>query len=415
MRYTIVFVILLTLLLSGQGRTLTPEAAIASALENNPHMRSLVEEEEISSANYWREFGLPSPTLYWLTEGVDRDKGGFTEKQFGITQQIRFPLTSYYFLSASKQSHLAQQQTIRQARIDLIAGVKSQLIEVAYHYERQRVMRQLTDISEKLNDVVTTQAAMGYATAIDVIKAEIGLANARNLLRSSANEVDKHRYRLFEMIGLPPDEQAYDIRVPDSLPDLRFTIDETELLKQLDNNPLLLQSRYLQQAALNRYRAAWSKLLPDMQVQLFLQNFAGENNFYGWQIGLDIPLWFWTEPRADIRSGRARENQARWLEKARELQVKRDIESAWHSFNTSRQNIDLYRQQIAAKNENLLSLSLEAYASGGMDLVAFLQAQETYFTTELNYLMQQRDYLLHSIELEKYLPAEIIYARDVQE
>ena len=91
------------------------------------------------------------------------------------------------------------------------------------------------------------------------------------------------------------------------------------------------------------------------------------------------------------------------------LELKHQIEIAWHSFETSQEKIHRYSSLIKNRAKNLLDLTLEGYRAGELDILILLEAQRTFLNSEKNYLDALHDYYLRLIELEKFLQKDIVF------
>ncbi|MEX2463733.1 MAG: TolC family protein, partial [Balneolaceae bacterium] len=101
--------------------------------------------------------------------------------------------------------------------------------------------------------------------------------------------------------------------------------------------------------------------------------------------------------------------QAEWDIAETVLRVKEMAENAWHSYETSRETIHSYRNFIQRRSENLLELTQEGYRMGELDLLRVLEAQRTYLEGQQQYYQALRNYYLKLIELEQYMPYEIVF------
>src|SRR5690606_18218916 len=125
-------------------------------------------------------------------------------------------------------------------------------------------------------------------------------------------------------------------------------------------------------------------------------------NFKGFEVGLRIPIWFPLEQKGKINQATARREAITWKQKEISLDIKRQIEYAWHNYNSSRSIIERYNKTMKEKAAHLQNLSLRAYQLGEIDLLTLLTAQQTYLSSEQRYLNALRDYYLQLVALEKY-------------
>jgi cobalt-zinc-cadmium efflux system outer membrane protein len=105
----------------------------------------------------------------------------------------------------------------------------------------------------------------------------------------------------------------------------------------------------------------------------------------------------------------ARQSEIQWKQKSIELDMKQQIEHAWHSYRSSKQIIDRYKMTISSKSLKLEQLSLEAYRLGEIDLLNLINAQQTYLANQKRFLTALRDYYLQLAQLEKFLNKDLVY------
>ncbi len=132
-------------------------------------------------------------------------------------------------------------------------------------------------------------------------------------------------------------------------------------------------------------------------------------DYHGYEIGLSIPVWFMLNEGQDISMANTEKKLVEWEKRDAILRLKKEIEVAWHSFETSRKTINRYEQNISKRAKELLDLTLEGYKLGNIDLLNLLYAQETYLSSQLRYIHALKNYYVKIIELEKYLDNELVF------
>jgi len=146
-----------------------------------------------------------------------------------------------------------------------------------------------------------------------------------------------------------------------------------------------------------------------LRFNLYKQDYGVGYNFKGFEVGLQIPIWYPLEQKGKINRARAKKEEMTWKQKEVSLEIKRQIEYAWHNYNVSRSIVNRYNETMKNKATQLRDLSLRAYQLGEIDLLNLLTAQQTYLSNELRYLTALRDYYLQLVSLEKYLDQELVY------
>lgn len=393
-----------------QENLLTIQKAVETALSRNPELnkeRSILGQKK----EQWRNLtGIGSPELVFMKEGINQNEPTpFTEQRYSVSQSVEFPVSTVYRLQAAKKEVAVQEQKIKAIEKDLTVSVKSQYVNVLYALHLQRMRDQQIKLANDLYKAVYSRFETGLGNGMDLIKAEIQVAESQNDRDESERILHTARYNLFGFLGLDPEEQKYTIQFTDSLRAYEERISQSQALNYLEQQPLFRSAVLSTGAARDRISEARNKLFPDMRFDLYRQDFGNGFRFNGFEIGLKFPLWFWLENKGNIRTAQATEDQTIWNQQLIKLDLKKEVEHAWHGYITSKTSLERYKSTIKSKAEKLYALTLEAYRLGEIDLLNLINAQQIYLSSELKYISALRDYFLQMVNLEKFMEIEIVY------
>jgi cobalt-zinc-cadmium efflux system outer membrane protein len=288
-------------------------------------------------------------------------------------------------------------------------AVKIKYIEVLYGLRLKQLRVQQTSLAKELYNAVYSKFETGMGNGIDLTNAEIQLAEAQNDLDDAEKVIHTARYSLFNLIGLNPEMQKYSITFADSLQTNNIEMNQIEALAVLDKQPLYIAALHDYEAAKNQLKEARSNILPDIRFNYYKQDYGTGYNFNGFEVGLSIPIWFPFDQRGNIKIALAKQEEILFKEKSIELDMKEQIERAWHSYEASRATVNRYRETIKTKAEKLQSLAIEAYRLGEIDLLNMINAQQVYLNSQQRYLLALRDYYIQLSLLEKYLNQNLVY------
>ena len=390
--------------------TLTVKKAVTIAHINNPLLKQLNERINAKKGEFWSSTGIHSPSLLLMKEGIpDNNSTGFSEKRWTISQSIDFPLKSYFRLKRIGKEEDALQLLLRSEELRIKSEVKKSYTEIIYALDILKLRREALEITKTLANSAKARVETGQASELESMNAEILNAEAQNDYADASRMLNKARYNLFNVMGLDPDEQKYSIMFTDSLTYVDFYVSQKEILEQLETQPGYLSVASESDAASFGKYEAWNSILPDISFSYYKQNFLGKYDHYGVELGLKIPLWFMFGQRGKIESATAYHNEIEWKKKETMLEYKKQIEHAWHSYETSKSTIKRYINLISVKANDLQSLTLEAYKVGQADLLTLLNAQRTYINSRIRYLDALKDYYEQMIELEKYLQKDVVF------
>ncbi|HKJ43154.1 MAG TPA: TolC family protein [Sunxiuqinia sp.] len=394
----------------GQGNVLLLNQAVDSAMMNNPELnqaRSILKQKQ----NEWRTLmGIEAPEISYFEEGINNKVAKpFEERRWTVSETVDFPLTTLYRIKAVKQEAEALRFQIMAMENEIKSQVKSRYIEVLYALHLHDLGIQQKKLADELYNAVYSRFETGMGNGIDLTNAELQKAEAENVLSESERLLHMARYSLFYLMGLEISEISYGIQFADTMRGIDVEIAQIQALAVLEEQPSYLAALHTYEASTNKLKEAKSNILPDIRFNLYKQNYGDGFNYNGFEVGLKIPIWLPFEQKGMIKMAKARQSEVQWKQKAIELDMKQQIEHAWHSYRSSRQIIKRYNETISSKSLKLEQLSLEAYRLGEIDLLILLNAQQTYLANQKRFLTALRDYYLQLAQLEKFLNKDLVY------
>ncbi len=388
-------------------RSLGVYEAIELAHQQNPALNSLREQIRMKRGQQKTSYGIHPPTLGYFREGINN--GVFTEQRWTVSQTIDFPLTSYFRV---KQVHTEREALIQrlEAETRTVTGrVKKAYTELLYTQELVHLREQEVHLSEDLVEAARVRVEVGEASELELMKAEIQLAEAQSSLEDAQRQIDNARYALFNIVGMDPDDQSYDVSFPDTLVYIDAPIDQDDVLSRIPQQPELQSATTRVNAAQWGLKQARSSILPAIQVDVYPQDFGAGFDSYGFQVGVRLPLWVVPNYRGAVQMARADMQSQSWRKQAVFLDLKKQVEQAWHSYETSRLTIERYTDTIRSRASELLARTQEGYRIGELDLLTLLDTQRTYLASELRYYDALKNYYDQLIDLERFLDEDIVF------
>jgi cobalt-zinc-cadmium efflux system outer membrane protein len=389
---------------------ITLQDAVRMAMESNPDIRRMEAELDGKSAEWRTLIGISQPVVSYAREGVSAITDvPFSEQRFSVQQEIDFPLTTWYRLKKASFEKEAVEKKLEALRKDVIAGVKGKYAEILYASHIRKLRAENYRVSKELSDAVGMRVEAGVGTHIDQLSSEIRLVQSENQQYEAERIFHEARYKLFNYIGMNPDQQRYDIRFADTLRTRDELIEQEIAIYTLEEQPLYRSATAMLASSDYALREARSGYLPSLKAGYLIQDFGTGYRFHGFEAGLTVPLWGIYREKGLVQMAIANREAIRWDQKAIELSIKEKIELAWHSYDNSQVTMELYQTQIKGKSERLLALTQEAYRLGQIDLLKLIEAQQLYLKSQEDYLNALRDYYLKLIELEQYINKELVY------
>lgn len=395
---------------SAKSQLLSIKDAVDQAIQNNAQINQLRLQLKQRKEEWRMKIGIAAPEISYMKEGMNNKAADpFQEQRMTISQTVDFPLTTSYRLKAIREEVKAIEFNIEGEERQVKVGVKSRYTEVIYALHLQKLRNQQLKLATDLYNAVYTQFETGVGNGMDLTKAELQVAEANNDIDDARRQLHLARYGLFNLMGLVPENQKYTIEFMDTLRSENVDITQIQTLAVLTDQPAYKSSEKEFSASNYLLKEARSNILPDIRFNLYKQDYGTGYNFNGFEVGLSFPIWYPLEQKGRINTTLARQDEIRWKQQEIKLDMKKQIEYAWHSYEVSRATIKRYDETIRSKAEKLQSLTLTAYRLGEVDLLNLINSQQIYLNSQLRYLSALRDFYIQLIELEKFLNKDLVY------
>jgi cobalt-zinc-cadmium efflux system outer membrane protein len=395
---------------SAKSQLLSIKDAVDQALQNNAQINQLRSQLKQRKEEWRMKTGIAAPEISYMKEGMNTKAADpFQEQRMTISQTVDFPLTTSYRLKAIGEEVKALEFNIQAEERQVKVSVKSSYTEVIYTLHLQKLRSQQMKLATDLYNAVYTQFETGTGNGMDLTKAELQVAEANNDIDDARRQLHVARYGLFNLMGLAPENQKYTIEFLDTLRSIDVDISQIQALAVLTDQPAFKSSEKEFSASGYFLKEARSNILPDIKFNLYKQDYGTGYNYNGFEVGLSFPIWYPLELKGRINTTLARQDEIRWKQQEIRLDMKKQIEYAWHRYEVSRSTIKRYDETIRSKAEKLQSLTLTAYRLGEVDLLNLINSQQIYLNSQLRYLSALRDFYIQLVELEKFLNKDLVY------
>ncbi|WP_158278599.1 TolC family protein [Rhodohalobacter mucosus] len=388
-------------------RVITVQDAIQIAMQQNPELKYAEEQVQVQRSLIGPSWGIESPEVYYFREGMD--DGVFSEQRWGVSQSVAFPLTGYLQQRKASVDLDVAQLEADFLRIRIRADVKRAYTNVVYTIKKVDLARNELQLAEELREIASARLDVGESTELDLIQSDIQLNEARNRLLQAREMHNSARYELFRVMGTEPGGQEYGISYADTLVWVDIALSQEEVLKELSESPEMLIARKISESAKQKITTEKSRYLPGLRFDYYYQDFGSGYDFTGFEVGVSIPLWFGVNESRRVMQARSEFRQTEWNINKTHLRLNERAENAWHSYITSREAILSYKNFVQSRASTLLELTREGYRAGELDLLRVLEAQRTYLESEQQYYESLKNYYEQLIELEKYIPKELVF------
>lgn len=392
-----------------QDQNLTVQDAIDLAVRANPELSVTRNSIDRALAGRWKALGDTGFEVMYTREGVPDGGSGFAEQRWAGGLSIPFPMQTASAWKAATQLADASRLEVDAALLDLTAAVKEAYTRLLFAQEVVHLSRQEVELASTLVEVVGARVEFGEAAEVDLMKVELEQTSAVNALRDAELLFQNSRYSLFQVIGVDPEEQRYEIVFPDTLAYRAYDIDQNEVMAALGAHPTNRAAAQKTTAARATARSTSFGLFPDLYAGWFQQDFGTDYRFHGFEVGLRIGIPGLDSRRANREMARADLRDMEQEQFRTELDLKRAAESAWHGFETTQAAVSAFTESQNERAQELLQRTREGYQLGQLDLLTVLDAQRVYLDVQRTYYQQLRNYYLELIRLERLVGRELVF------
>jgi outer membrane protein TolC len=355
-----------------------------------------VEREE---AGLKKSVNIPKPQLFLEYEGVKGGLENFESRKIGISQELEFP--SVYFMRLDVQS--VQIEIAKAELRNKINAVKADIKTAYYTVTMNNSLMQIAKDNVKISDdfLITAERKLdaGFITSLDVLNAKVNKTRAENDLKNIENELKKSFTEL--RLLLNADTSEINIGMDTTTHFYNFDLDEV-LNSAMQNNPELLLSRLRKDRAENKIALAKSLLLPNISLKYYNQKLGTENGYYGFEVGVGIPVWFFLENSGEINEANFEKKITKSEEDFAVRKLQSDIRTAFDDYQNRKRQSDFISKDVLNEARQILDATKRSYEEGTATYTDFLQAVRTFMEVQTVYINNWYNFKISIINLEKF-------------
>nr|MCU0419761.1 efflux RND transporter permease subunit [Cyclobacteriaceae bacterium] len=403
-------VILLSVLGAGPAlaqERVSLEQAVTEARQHNPRVTAAALEvavQEKLKATAWEVGRTNISYMQGQYNSASRQDNNVT-----LSQALPFPT-----VMARNRALLAAQ--LQQAKLDetvtqneLAWQVKQTYYELVYVGERMRLLQSLDTLYQRFFEIASLRYSTGEAKMIERSLAETQWRDIQNQRRQAQAERVIQQTVLAVLMSRPdlPDITTTTLEERINPYAREGTLPEESILLRAARQPLTVMQQEKRRVA--------QQFFPDLQVGYFNQTLIGTplprgdvatrtNRFSGFQVGLSLPVWFWSHSaRTRAATVAVQRTQAQVQQQTQVLQGQ--WRQAWQEYEKNKAGLAYYRQSALANADELIRQASLNFAQGEMGYAEYALALAQGLKIREGYLAQLRQLNLAVITLE-YLTGE---------
>ncbi len=378
-----------------QSRGLSLQDAIDLGVANNRRLKTYELQIERSKAFVPAAFNIGKTGVYYGTDANNIAENDHPLYVIGVSQEINFP-TVYTAQHKANRAGVS----VSQAAYELELQKLKKEITLAYYHivylqNKQKHYNYIADIYKKFSQSADAQYRQGEIAYLEKLNATAKQQQI-DIQQKQADADLQIAYRQLHLL-LQADEE---VSVP-------FRLLEPVLLNETTfaNAGLKLAEEQLnyENALLGVERKLW---FPNINFEVFngTNRFANAKNYWGWQVGISVPLFF-GEQKARVASQKYSVMMADFSKQQYQLRVASANEQLQKELEKYRQNIEYYQTAGKQISDELIKFATSSYEVGEIDFFRYIQSLENATQLRLDYLDNLAKYNETVIELN-YLVVE---------
>ena len=367
---------------AGEQRVLGAEGArrvARAALLPQLSVGALQAREEISYAAY----GLP------VAPGTSPIVGPFdvTDVRLYLAQPL-LDLSAAGSARAAARRHTAARDTFADAREAVVYGVAELYLRAVTAASRIAAAQAQLRTAQALFERAADMRKAGTVPGIEVLRAEVELADERQRLIADENELDKEKLALARAIGLP---LAQPLELADAMPQgTRAPLSQADALAQALASRHDLAALEAEVAAAEADRAAArDRALPSLWAGADLgrigPTLSSAKSTFTLTATLRLPLFEGGRIKGELLQADARLAELRARLADLRQQVEYDVRAAFLDLAAAADRVRVNRDAVALADAQLAQ-ARDRFSAGVSDNLEVVQAQGAVATANENYL-----------------------------
>ena len=363
----------------------TREQAIRQALARNPTLQVSREQVAQARARVSQARALPEPAIGASIvgqPGAFRPRSG-TESDLSVGVTIPFPGKILLQGQAAKgelgsidEAYTLQRQLVV---FQTNQGYDSLLVSLRHRQD----LEEARTLSQNFLDKTQARYNAGTVAKLDVIKAQVSVAQSENDLIANERGVANARSALNRLLGRvlgAPIEAADSLAIPSAPPDLA----QLEAIA-MARRPELRGLAHEQAGARASLKLAQQYLIPDLDFSVTRSRPYGQAAEYETGIGIGLPIFFWQHQRGEVAEARHRTSELEAQYRDVAAQVGEDLRNAYATASTSLRQAIYLRDQLVPAAREAYRIASTSYSLGGSSALEVIDAQRTLLDAQTQY------------------------------
>jgi len=377
-----------------QDTTFTLQQAVERAKENYPAIKAAklgVDKQKALKATSY-DFGITS--VYTGKEEVGNGAVGI-QNQLGIDQS---GIDVFGIFAKNKLANARTQQAVSALNLTefmVVRDVRSAWYRTLYAKKQWELFKQLDSLYADFQKAAELRYKTQQTSKIEYLSASAKNKELRVNIKKAESIYLASLQILNQYLLYPTD---FEINTEGLEQDAFSTISEND---SLAGSPILSFYSYATNVAESSWKAERAGYFPKIDLGYVKQAIDGNTGFSGWQVGVSVPLLFFSQSGKTKASKLDFEIAGQQYEQ-KHLEISAEYNQLISRYVALAELIDYYKKEALPLADEQIQAANLAYRLGSIDYVQFIQNIETAINTKQEYLNQQAEYFNLSAQL-KYI------------
>jgi len=355
-------------------QTLSLDEAISIAFENNPTIKASNLEIEKQQHLKKSVVDLDKTSITYARGELN---GVQTDYEWNISQDFKFPTVYGSQSKLKKEKIVLSQLALSVERNELEHNVRDLYMRLLYTKSKLKLISALEKQFDNFAVIAQKRFEVGETNLIEKMAAEgkreeVSLRKLEILL-----EVENLRKQLQLLLNLN------DLVTISNNELSKLTFENIENLE--NNNPYLKLKQQGVAISEREYKLEKSKFLPDLSAGYFNQQIEGVKNFSGFQLGIKVPLFFWSQT-GKTKAAKKNNEIAQMNYEQSKLSQNSILHANLQKLKKYKASLLYYETRGLKLAETLFSFSNKAYKEGEIGYVEYIATIEQAVKIKQSYL-----------------------------
>jgi cobalt-zinc-cadmium efflux system outer membrane protein len=358
------------------------------ALQANPSIARMAALVGAARGNWWQVGLHPNPAVGYL--GQQLGSGGRAEQHALLVEQeivLGHKLKLNREAAAHEVARAEQQLAAQQQRV--LTDVRIAFYEALLAQRRLELAGQLRHIAQQGQSAADRLQRAGETSRVDSIQSALEVQRAEMELNNATNRHSAAWQTLIAVVGdpqMPPAALRGDL---ESAP--------IELTWEQSLGRLLATSPEIAAAASSLERGRWvlsrarAEPIPNLRVQAAVMQDNGIDGKTDGILQVLMPLPIFNRNTGAIRQAESEVVAAERAVQQLELDLQNRLAPVFERYASAAARVRRYRENVLPIAQESLDLVRRGYEGGEFPFLNLLNAQRTYFETNLQYLESLRE------------------------